>query len=258
VRDPNQDMDGEQQPLLSKNELDTVARNISTFVSCLSQFSSGLKKLGTPSDTSMLREALRSKIEEIIALIRQTNELFKRLGVLQSTGADFKTKYQKLLLTFQDLNQQFQSLSEEYKKKERSFRPLQTNDDLENTSHRASQVEDIGRMNITEVESTDHDRLILEERNAGIRQVTEDLTTLHEIFVDVAKMVGDQGQELNQVEENVHQSNISVIQATEDLRDASELQRSGSKKKICICFVVLIGLIIIVVVIGVVVWFAVK
>jgi len=120
------------------------------------------------------------------------------------------------------------------------------------------QTDDFSNLGFQEVDQMDHDQALIEERNAGMRQITEDLSTMHEIFADVAKMVGDQGQELEHVEETVHQTNISVIQATEELKEASSLQKSARNKKICIVFIALVGLAIIGGIIGFFVWFALK
>jgi len=246
----------------SKNNepLEVITRNVTGLVTNISQLTSGIKKLGTPSDTTLLRDSIKIKQNEISSSIRNTSELFKVPGADQD-----KTKFQKLLSTFQSLNQQFQELSNEYSKKERLYQPLEVsqngggggggsmNDISQQTSNRRDDW-----VKLQEVDSTEHDRQLIEERNAGIRQVTEDLTTLHEIFVDVSKMVGEQGQELEQVEETVHQTNITVAQATDELRMAGDYQRAAGRKKIWICLVCLIGLLIIGGVIGLVVWFVLK
>eukprot|EP01101_Sappina_pedata_P006709 TRINITY_DN3412_c0_g1_i1.p1 TRINITY_DN3412_c0_g1~~TRINITY_DN3412_c0_g1_i1.p1 ORF type:complete len:282 (+),score=109.95 TRINITY_DN3412_c0_g1_i1:35-847(+) len=257
-------MYGESQPLLNNGgggynnynnptsgpNLDAITKNISALLTELNQLNTGIKKIGTASDNPSLRSSLRTRQQQTIQTMKTTGEQLKQIGAANSnlTG-DSRAKYQKLLSTFQHLAQQFQTVNEDYSRKIQSFAVA---DAPEQSSYggmvpQGNATNDPwGQLDFKEIDSTEHDSALIQERNQGIRQVTEDLMVMHEIFSDVAKMVGDQGQQLNYVEDTMVNIGDTVEQAVYELEDARELQKKARNKKIMIVIIIVVFLVVII------------
>jgi len=137
-------------------------------------------------------------------------------------------------------------------KKERSFTPVSdiAEQNFASTSPAFNQLD----FQIREYDNGDHDNAIISERNEGIQQVTQDLLTLQEIFADVSTMVGEQGQELEQVEVNIAEADLAVAQATAELQEAGYLHSSATKKKVWLYFICVLGVVVVAAIIGVLIW----
>jgi len=97
------------------------------------------------------------------------------------------------------------------------------------------------------------DNRLIEEQNQDIKNIESDLQALNELFVDVNNLVGEQGEQLNVVEDHVISSDIQVQKGTEELTVAAKYQKSARKKIILIIVgvVVIIAIIVAVIVIAV-------
>jgi len=236
----------ENTPLLSSNNelaLTWLTENISGLVNRLAQFKKHLNMIGTNKDTANLRDALQRQNNEITVHVKTISDGFKKNK--DPNPAD-KPKYQKLLSTFSDLVKQFKSLSEEYHKKERSSIPIASAD-----GHRDDQYDDLSQK-LMEIDPIQHDEALIIERNQGMKEVTNDLLALQEMFQDMAQMVGDQGEAINIVEDTIANVDYDVEIATQDLRDASDLQTSASKKKVWIFVTIACGLVLLLIILSVV------
>jgi len=245
----------ETEPLLAQNDpIAVLTHQVSSLVNNLALFDKGVKILGTNRDTAQIRDSLRSKHHEISLQIKNLNELFRRA---KDQNVD-KARYQKLITTFQDLMKQFQQASDDYAKKERTFKPNLSDVQSSVGSVQVSDQVAVGNddwasLNLKEVDNAQHDNTLVRERNQGIKEVTEDLVTLHEIFADVAKMVGEQGEEIQIVQQQVESADIDTTLALHELRDASGLQIAARKKKLFMiifcsffCLVVIVAVILVV------------
>lgn len=61
------------------------------------------------------------------------------------------------------------------------------------------------------------DAAIIDEQNRGIRQLEQDLIELAETFKDVAKLTGEQGQELQHIQVNVQTAEAKTDKAVGEL-----------------------------------------
>lgn len=64
------------------------------------------------------------------------------------------------------------------------------------------------------------DRKIIEEKNAEIRSLSEDLSNLSEIYQDLSLMIFDQGEEINIVEKKIEIIEEKISEGTESLNKA--------------------------------------
>ncbi|XP_071390305.1 syntaxin-7, partial [Centroberyx affinis] len=101
---------------------------------------------------------------------------------------------------------------------------------------------------------TEEDLRLIQERESSIRQLESDITDINDIFKDLGMMVHEQGDMIDSIEANVENADLSVQSGTQQLARAADYQRS-SRKKICILVIVLA---VAAVVIGLIIWGAVK
>lgn len=101
---------------------------------------------------------------------------------------------------------------------------------------------------------TEEDLRLIQERESSIRQLESDITDINDIFKDLGMMVHEQGDMIDSIEANVETADVNVQRGTQQLARAADYQRS-SRKKICILMVVLA---IAAVVIGLIIWGAVR
>eukprot|EP01121_Diplochlamys_sp_Union-15-3_P002003 TRINITY_DN11726_c0_g1_i1.p1 TRINITY_DN11726_c0_g1~~TRINITY_DN11726_c0_g1_i1.p1 ORF type:complete len:120 (+),score=20.73 TRINITY_DN11726_c0_g1_i1:33-392(+) len=111
-----------------------------------------------------------------------------------------------------------------------------------------------GRQSLKEpllVENRYSDDAIISERNEDIHRITKDLRDLKEAMNDVSVLVGDQGNDIDQIDQNVAHADVSTEEARKELKKASEYQASRRKK---ILIITLIIVVVVFVVIMIVLW----
>jgi len=89
----------------------------------------------------------------------------------------------------------------------------------------------------------------ISERSRAVRGIEASLVELHQMFLDLATLVHEQGRMLDNIEKNVQRSKTYVERGTEELVTAKTIQKNTRKWKLW-CFIVLA---IIIVIVGVVV-----
>ena len=92
----------------------------------------------------------------------------------------------------------------------------------------------------------------MEERAEALRKLETDIVEIHELFKEVAILVHDQGQTINEVEINTEDAKNYVEKGLAELKEADKLKRKSRKKQCFIaivCAVVLLTIIIIVAVV---------
>nr|GMC72844.1 syntaxin-124-like [Ipomoea batatas] len=84
----------------------------------------------------------------------------------------------------------------------------------------------------------------IQERHDAVKEIEKNLIELHQIFLDMAALVEAQGQQLNDIESHVAHASSFVRRGTEQLQEASEIQKE-SRKCTCIAIILVIVLIIV-------------
>lgn len=87
-----------------------------------------------------------------------------------------------------------------------------------------------------------YNEAIIDERDTEIQGLVQDIGELHEMFQDVAIMVHEQGQMLDNIETNANVTADHVEEGKTQLERAEESQRAASRKKMCLAAVA--GLIV--------------
>ena len=102
----------------------------------------------------------------------------------------------------------------------------------------------------TEVAFAGPESKMIQERNEDAEGLERDLEDLAECFVDVSKLVKEQGEGLDNVETQVSETKVQVDEGTRQLRRASEYNTSARWKKLLLA--IIICLVIAGIVVGIV------
>ncbi|KAM9953115.1 hypothetical protein ACTFIR_008175 [Dictyostelium discoideum] len=94
-----------------------------------------------------------------------------------------------------------------------------------------------------EQDEEEYTNRILDERNANARQIARDVAMLKEAMDDIAVMVGEQGEMLEKVDDNVTNADIAVEDAVVELEKAYVYKSSYRKKMIIFVICLLVTLV---------------
>lgn len=239
-----------------------ISSNIHKITLLTSELQRAVSLLGTEQDTSQLRHTLQQKQQQGNHLAKETDRLIKAFSALPVGHDQRQRKLQKerLLNDFSAALNSFQKTQRQAANKEREFvarvrassrvsggQPEDSYDPpppYPGDSQVQAQTEAI----------TEEDLRLIQERESAIRQLESDITDINDIFKDLGMMVHEQGDMIDSIEANVENADVNVQNATQQLARAAEYQRS-SRKKICILMILLA---VVAVVVGLIIWGAVK
>jgi len=85
----------------------------------------------------------------------------------------------------------------------------------------------------------------IQERHDAVKDIERNLLELHQIFMDMATLVDVQGEQLNDIEQQVGRASSFIMRGTQQLQVAKNTQRS-SRKWCCIGIILLIILLLII------------
>lgn len=97
---------------------------------------------------------------------------------------------------------------------------------------------------MSQLQEEDQQRLLnniqdLRSRNNDIKKLENNILELHQLFVDMQILVDAQGEIINAIEHDVEDTKKGTVAAHQELVQAREHQKSATKKKICIVFLVI-------------------
>ncbi|KAI4802281.1 hypothetical protein KUCAC02_020129 [Chaenocephalus aceratus] len=243
-----------------------LVQNISSSIQKLTLLTSELQRavstLGTEQDSSKLQQTLQQKQQQGNQLAKDTDRLIKAFSALPVGPDQRQRKLQKerLVNEFSAALNSFQKTQRQAADKEREFVAR-----VRASSRVSGGQPDDGFGNMppflidSQVQAqaeaiTEDDLRLIQERESSIRQLESNITDINDIFKDLGMMVHEQGDMIDSIEANVESADVHVQSATQQLARAAEYQRS-SRKKICILMIVLA---VVAVVIGLIIWGAVK
>ena len=94
----------------------------------------------------------------------------------------------------------------------------------------------------------DHNPQIIEERVVAIHSLERGVREVGELFGDMALLVQNQGENIDNIETNIQNTHVSIDQARDQLVRASQYQRRRRKCYIkCICLTIGVLTILIIV-----------
>ncbi|CAN9507734.1 unnamed protein product [Ophioblennius macclurei] len=249
----------EQASVLVNN----ISANIQRLTLLTSELQRAVSLLGTGQDSSQLQNTLQQKQQQGNQLAKDTDRLIKAFTALPVGPDQRQRKLQKdrLLNDFTTALNSFQETQRQAANREREFVARvrassrvsggQAEDSFEH--HVPAYMSDSQVQAQTEA-ITEEDLRLIQERESAIRQLESDITDINDIFKDLGMMVHEQGDLIDSIEANVENADVHVQSATQQLARAADYQRR-SRKKMCILMIVLA---VACVVIGLIIWGAVK
>jgi len=91
-----------------------------------------------------------------------------------------------------------------------------------------------------QIEFLEYDVEELETRHERIQNIEKEVTEVSEMFHDLLKMVNQQGETIDQIDQNISSARDQTQQAHQELIEAEKLQAKERNKKCCIIFILLI------------------
>jgi t-SNARE complex subunit (syntaxin) len=165
---------------------------------------------------------------------------------------DDKIKFDKLMNQFHEIFNRCQMISKDSIQKERTItlkEPILPVLSTENQRIEENFSENQPVLKQLDFDSYNVERSIMEERNEEIKYLENELKGLNEIFVDVATMIKEQGEQIMTIEQNTEIAANSVEEGVSQLKHASEYQKKSRTKMCCIliCILILIAIILLII-----------
>jgi len=240
----------EKSPLLTPNKenLDLLSQQVSAFNTAVNVLRKSCEKIATLKDTESFRIQLTQKREECGHLAKELIQTLKRVKVERSE----KSRYDKLIAQYSEIFKSFKEISADSIQKEKLYAPqpeqkaltsgfsdnFQSYDEYQRQQNERRQAEE--SMLKLETETRNVEQQILKERHTELKKLEKELTTLNEMFVDVATMIVQQGTMIEVISDNAAKSAAQTGDAVIELKKASEYQRSSRTKLCCILLLVII------------------
>jgi len=221
--------------------------------------------IGKPKDSKKNREQLEDKMSAATKLLRDTHAIIKKLEVISSTisARDKKQMVDKLSHDFEfKVNKPYQELLREAKQvlDETPMptsptysgyggmygqSPTEEESFLQKRQHEEQQF-------LAVQDDADFQESLIHERDREIKTIQGQVIQVNEIFREVARLVEDQGEMVENIQTNISHVTMNVKSANEDLGEANKSQQS-SRKKICLIALIITLLVAVVVIVVVVV-----
>ena len=100
-------------------------------------------------------------------------------------------------------------------------------------------------MTAVEIDMRFNDQLI-EERERGIAEIQQQIGEVNEIFQDLAVLVNEQGNMIDDIEANIVSTAVRTKEAQKELTKADKSQKSARNKMVCLAITVFTALIILI------------
>jgi len=237
-----------------------VTENINRLLTTHEQVQKFAQIVGTSNDSKRVREQLSGHISTATSLLKETQQTIKRLESITSTSSsDRKQKVKKLATDFEEkFNAPFKMLIQQAK--ERLELPLNANvKSKESTGYYNHKQDEDSQESLLRQEEERFQQLeddssfqdsIIKEREREIKDIQVQMIQVNEIFKDLAKLVEDQGEMIDNIQTNISNTSVNVEQAHEEVSEANKLGQSARRKY---CYLALIVTIIVTVLVGIVV-----
>lgn len=246
------DSDNRQSIVVSVFQINTALTNFQRLINTL----------GTPKDTLQLRHKLHSTRQQIGDLIKGTSAQLKQTiesNRYSQSSATKKIADAKLARDFQSVLKKFQKAQQLAAQREAAYTPFISQEisssrspELQISSSISPQSGSIllesKRQDDVQLE---HDIVfngaIIEEREQGIIEIQQQIGELNEMFKDLALLVHEQGNMLDDISSNIESSHDATAQASKQLTKASKIQQSNSSMSCLLLMIFGVILLIIIV-----------
>ncbi|CUE76151.1 SNARE protein, putative [Bodo saltans] len=234
----------------------TVARQSALLVEALGAIekaSSGIRrstsKVVSTADIVKERRKVRSLIEACtlheVPSVQDALRFFDRYMRLHpefNRGMKLAGEAKSVLNSYQTASDKFYAKCCEV---EAADRRDSSQSDAEELTEKASFLDPRGTSQRHEFEQNLHDDIV-SERNKEVREIAESVRDIHEIFVHINELVGEQGGQLEIIDSQVAASESATRNAADQLRMARDAQDKSRRNQVVllIIVVIIVGLVI--------------
>jgi t-SNARE complex subunit (syntaxin) len=230
------------------SELSEVQQDIQVLVKINKTFTRSITKIGTKGDG----HALRSSLDKLQVDFQEMEDLIQKSLKSIKTSKNIARKLQE---DVKSIISQFQASSKKRTLSERQnplrrdtvhqMNPLSSSD-LEDMHHERQQQQqqqqqhqekkfEMITRNRLEVE-----RAIAQEKHNEIKGIQQDVLLTQDLVKDIAVLINEQGEALDEVEAQVEQAGTKIERGVGELHKANDYQRAARKKKCCIIILLLL------------------
>eukprot|EP01126_Amoeba_proteus_P035099 TRINITY_DN3527_c0_g3_i2.p1 TRINITY_DN3527_c0_g3~~TRINITY_DN3527_c0_g3_i2.p1 ORF type:complete len:295 (-),score=70.44 TRINITY_DN3527_c0_g3_i2:120-1004(-) len=242
--------------------LQLVTENIKRMTVNYALITNMTQAIGGQQDNEKLRSNLSTKIKETTNLVKDVQISITKLLSLSSVSKEKTQKIDKLGIDFETFNKKFKQLAAVARDKLEEI-PIPYRVDFDSDSYRNSVPDDRSHLLLQQQQQHQQQQYlkieserefqdtIIRERDEEIKIIQAQMIEVNDIFKDLAKLVDEQSELVDNIETNISIASTNVTEATKDLVKADE-HSNTARKRLCI-FAVVIAILVVVVVIVVVV-----
>ncbi|KAH6896940.1 t-SNARE [Thelonectria olida] len=209
--------------------------------------------LGTKKDTPRLRERVHNSMEKLREKCREIAEGVKRLQTWDDLTKQQKYEQTKVSSDFQAALQEFQNLQRRALEKERASvtaaRAAQESEGQDG-GEAGAPLEQLQRQEqlpqIANQDEVDFQEALIIEREEEIRSIEQGVGDLNVLFRQVAQIVGEQGEQLNSIADNVQNVRDDTRQGEVETRQAARYQKAARNKSCCLLLILAVILTIVI------------
>eukprot|EP00164_Ancoracysta_twista_P007053 GFYU01009938.1.p1 GENE.GFYU01009938.1~~GFYU01009938.1.p1 ORF type:complete len:280 (+),score=67.57 GFYU01009938.1:159-998(+) len=231
-----------------------VAKDMQTFAEHVKALKKMEQTIGTQKDTKRFRLAMKEARDETQNLSRTI------LSVLQSHArGPEKLQLDRLSTRFKDMLEDYQKVAQSMLRKEReveaqvsqSLSSLDQGNPLAAAAAGRDKFEPDLEGGVQEGEITMDSGLLvsydlLQERSADIQALETDIVEVNQLFKEVAVLVNEQQEGLDQITDNVGNVKANVVRGVEELEQANRYA-SAARNKICIITALMLAVAVVLV-----------
>jgi len=211
-------------------------------------------QLGTKADNEALRQKLAAARADVTKLAKETSHLLQVLGrAAQTQGGQLRVQQQKLTKDFQGVLTDFKATQRSTAEKERMYVSKARSSKSGGGGGRggssgggggdeglgASLVQQEHQQQQLQFENdVSAGELVIEQREEEIKAIETSILEVNEIFQDLAVIVHGQGQLIDNIETNVHNTLGQTEKTVEELTKASSSQQRSRRLMCCLLLTV--------------------
>ncbi|KAI1337386.1 t-SNARE [Xylariaceae sp. FL0016] len=215
----------------------------------ISKLRTDIGLLGTRRDNPRLRERVHAVLEESTEQFKEVGEGVKQVQSWEDVTPTQKYSQQKLSREFKAALGEFQSLQRTALEKQRaSVTAAKAALDSESPQDESGgagfsagdeqlQLQQQEQTHLAPQDEVDFQDALIIEREEEIRQIEEGVGDLNVLFQQVAQIVGEQGEQLQTIENNAVNVRDDTRGADYELRSASRYQKNARSKACCLLLV---------------------
>lgn len=203
----------------------------------------------TNSTADRIRNMLKSMKESNVKFINSHSKTDPLVRIRTNMHGTLCKNFTDLMRAYNDVQTEYQNNAKEKLSRQCKYvNPDLSEEEIDKIVESGdAQVFKDGLMEVNMQEKATQALAYVENKHNDIVRLTESVKELHQLFVDLATLVDNQDELIDDIEMNCHKASEYVEKGVENLHKANVLQKK-SRKKMC-CLIVLIVVIVVVVVV---------